>query len=82
MKTGFGPFLHFGTLDGPDIAYYDSTTCFSTFGSGNRSCIINQLCIIGIIYAKRAKNEFFDHLIKFGWFDWPDIAYIDSAKCF
>ena len=78
----FGLFLELQWLSPSDIAYYDSTTCFSTFGSGNRSCIINQLCIIGIIYAKRAKNEVFDHLIKFGWFDWPDIAYNDSAKCF
>ena len=37
MKTGFGHFLEFGTSDGPKIAYYDSTKCFSTFGSGNRS---------------------------------------------
>ena len=36
--------------------------------------------MISIIYAKRAKNEVFDHLIKFGWFDWSDIAYNDSAK--
>ena len=33
----FGHFLEFGTSAGPDIAYYDSTKCFSTFGNGNRS---------------------------------------------
>ena len=41
MKTGFGHFLEFGTSDEPDIAYYDSTQCFLTFGHGKRSCIIN-----------------------------------------
>ena len=27
---------------------------------------------------KRAKNEVFGHLIKFGWFDMADIAYSDG----
>ena len=40
MKIGFGHFPEFGTSDGLDIAYYDSTKRFSTFGHGNRSCII------------------------------------------
>ena len=31
---------------------------------------------------KWAKNEFFGPFVKFGWFDWSDIAYNDSAKCF
>ena len=66
MKTGFGHFLEFGASDGPDIAYYDNTKCFSTFGNGNRSCIINCLCIISIIDAKKSQNEFFYHLIEFG----------------
>ena len=39
-KEVFGHFLEFGLLDRLDIAYYDSTKCFSTFGNGNRSCII------------------------------------------
>ena len=82
MKTGFGHFLDFGTLNGLDIAYNDSAKCSSTFANGYRSCMIHWLCMISIIYAKRAKNEVFDHLIKFGWFDWSDIAYNDSAKCF
>ena len=40
-KEVFGHFLEFDTSGGLDIAYYDSTKCFSTFGKGNRSCIIN-----------------------------------------
>ena len=41
QKRRFGHFLEFGLLDRLDIAYYDSTKCFSIFGSGNRSCICN-----------------------------------------
>ena len=37
----FGHFLDFGTLDGLDIAYYDSTKCFAAFDNGNRSCIMH-----------------------------------------
>ena len=40
-KEVFGHFLKFGQLDRLDIAYYDSTKCFSPFGSGNKSCICN-----------------------------------------
>ena len=29
---------------------------------------------------KRAKNQVFGHLIKFGWFDMADIAYSDKQK--
>ena len=42
MKTRFGHFLEFGPSDGLDIAYHDSSKCFSAFGHGNSSCIINQ----------------------------------------
>ena len=79
MKTGFGHFLEFGASDGPDIAYYDSTKCFSTFGHGKRSCIINEVCIINVIYAK---NEVFGHFLEFGTSDGPNIAYYDNPKCF
>ena len=37
MKTGFGHFLDFGTWDGLDIAYFDSTKCFAAFDNGNGS---------------------------------------------
>ena len=53
MKTGFGHFLELGASGGPDIAYYDRTKCSSTFGHGKRSCIINEVCIINVIYAKK-----------------------------
>ena len=52
-KTGFGHFLEFGTWDDPDIAYCDWAKCFSTFGHGEGSCIINEACIINVIYAKK-----------------------------
>ena len=42
----FGHFLEFGTSEGLDIVYYDSTMCFSTFDNGLRLCIINLVCII------------------------------------
>ena len=64
MRTGFGHFLEFGTSDGLEIAYYDSAKLLSTFGHGNRSCIINEVCIISIIYAKKAKNEVFVRFLE------------------
>ena len=56
MKTGFGHFFDFGTSDGPDIAYYDRGKCFSAFGDDKRSCIINEVCIISINYAKKSQK--------------------------
>ena len=67
MTTGFGHFVDFVTSYGLDIAYHDGTKRFSTFENGNRSCIINSLCIISIIYAKNSENEVFGHLIRV-WF--------------
>ena len=55
MKTDFGHFIEFGSSDGPGIAYFDSLKCLSTFVYGKRSCIINQVCIISIFYAKKSK---------------------------
>ena len=37
----FGHFIQFGWLDCSDIAYNDSTKCFSTFDNGYRLWIIN-----------------------------------------
>ena len=41
VMARFCHFLEFGTSEGLDIAYYDSTKCFSTFDHGKRSCVIN-----------------------------------------
>ena len=54
MKTGFGYFLQFWASVGPDIAYFDWGKCFSTFVHGEGSCIINEVCIINVIYAKKS----------------------------
>ena len=54
MKTGFGHFLEFGASVGPHIAYCDWAKCFSIFGHGEGSCIINEACIINVIYAKKS----------------------------
>ena len=59
MKTGFGHFLEFGTSDGLEIAYYGSAKLLSTFGHGNRSCIINEVCIINTNYAKKGQKSGF-----------------------
>ena len=79
MKTRFGLFLEFAASDASHIAYYDSTKCFSAFGYVKRSCIINEVCIINVIYAK---NEVFGHFLEFGTSDGPNIAYYDNPKCF
>ena len=53
-NSGFGPVLEFWASVGPDIAYCDWGKCFSTFGHGEGSCIINEVCIINVIYAKKS----------------------------
>ena len=86
MKTGFGLFLTFGVALRPDIAYDGSPKCFSTCGSGYRSCIINQICIMCINCAKKSKKlgfpRGFCHFLNFGDSDWLDIAYDGSPKRF
>ena len=52
-----GHFLGIGVLDRLDIAYYDSAKCFSLFGYGKRSCIVNEACVISIIYAKKSQKS-------------------------
>ena len=52
----FGHYLEIGASDGLDVAYHDSRKCFSAFGNGKWSCIINQLCIISMIYAKMSQK--------------------------
>ena len=44
------------------------------------SCILNEVCIISIIYAKKNQKLGFGHFIKFGWFEMADIAYFDEQK--
>ena len=53
MKTVFGQFFEFGTSKGLDIAYDDSAKRFAAFDDDKRSCIINEVCIINVIYAKK-----------------------------
>ena len=48
-----GHFLEFGTSDGLGVEDYDETKCFSAFGDDKRPCIINEVCIISINYAKK-----------------------------
>ena len=56
MKTVFGHFLEFGTSNGLDIAYDDSAKRFAAFDDDKRSCIINEVCIISINYAKKSQK--------------------------
>ena len=51
-----GCFVKFGWLNSSDIANDDSAKCFSRFVDVSRPCIINQLCIISIIYAKKSQK--------------------------
>ena len=58
-KTGFGHFLKFGTSDGLDIVYYDSTKCFPAFDNITRSWRIIQMsqkCIFE--WSKEPKKRF------------------------
>ena len=52
----FGHYLEIGVSDGLDIAYLDSRKCFSSFGDDKRSCIINEVGIISMIYAKKSQK--------------------------
>ena len=56
MKTGFGLFLDFDGSDRLDIAQDGSPKRFLTFDSGFSSCIINEVCIISINYAKKSQK--------------------------
>ena len=44
----FGLFLDFDGSNRLGITYDGSPKCFSTYGSGLRSCTINQVCIMCI----------------------------------
>ena len=55
-KEVIGCFLEFVLLDRLDIVYHDSTKCWLTFGSGNRSCKINELCRIIIVGAEKSQK--------------------------
>ena len=50
----FGHFLEFGVMYGPDIAYEDCSKYFSVLGDDKRSCIISEVCLISIYYAKKS----------------------------
>ena len=52
-----GHFIEFGWFDWSDIAYNDSTKCFSAFANGYMSQIIYWLCIVSISYAKKSSNR-------------------------
>ena len=70
-KEVFGHFLEFGLLDRLDIAYCDSTKCFTTFGNITRSWRIiqrSQKCIFG--WSKRPKKRFSAIFLSLvGWID-------------
>ena len=76
-KMKFWPFIEFGSLEWSDIAYSNGERWYSSTNNNQEVRKGHYLCIISIIYAKRAKNEVFGHLTKFGWFDMADIAYSD-----
>ena len=52
----FGHFLDLGDSDRLEIAYDGSAKCFSTCGSGFRSCMINLVCIMCINCAKKEQK--------------------------
>ena len=58
-----GHFLKIGASDGLDIADYDRAKRFSAFGDDKRPCIINEACIINVLYVK---NEDFGYFLEFG----------------
>ena len=46
--------MEFVTFNGLDIAYDDSAKGFAAFDDDKRSCIINEVYIISINYAKKS----------------------------
>ena len=71
-KEVFGHFLEFSLLYRLDIAYCDSTKCFTTFGNITRSWRIiqrSQKCIFG--WSKRPKKRF--SAIFLSLFCWIDL---------
>ena len=45
--------IEFDLFEWSDIANVDSVQCFSTFDHGDRSCLINYLCMTDMIYAEK-----------------------------
>ena len=70
-KDIFGRFLDLGLLDRLDIAYYDGTKCFSTFGTVTRSwrmILKSQKCIFE--RPTEAKKKFMTIFSSLGcWID-------------
>ena len=73
-KTGFGHFLKFGTSDGLDIVYYDSTKCFPAFDNITRSWMIIQMSQNAFFNDSKSQKVFFGHFRDFGLLDWLDIT--------
>ena len=48
--------IEFDLFEWSDIANNDSGKCFSTFGHGDRPCLINQICMTDMIYAEKGPN--------------------------
>ena len=71
----FGLYIEFGLLDRLDIAYYDGTKCFLTFGNvlpGHAESF--KITKMHIWMIQRAKKEGFGHFLDFGLLDRLDIA--------
>ena len=70
-KTGFGHFFKFGTSNGLDIVYYDSTKCFPAFDNITRSWRIIQMSQKFIFeWSKELKKRFMAII-------WSLVCYID-----
>ena len=52
----FSHLIQFDLFEWSDIANDDCGKCFSTFGHGDRSCLINYLCMTGMIYAEKGQR--------------------------
>ena len=77
-KQVFGRFLDLGPFNPLDIAYFDRTICFSTFGNTTRSWRIIPISQKSIFeWSEVPKRGFLD----LGLLDRLDIAYYDRTKC-
>ena len=78
----FDHFLEFGHLDRLDIAYFDCSKCFLTFGKWYQFVKdYSKVTKMHFWLIQGAKNEVFGHFLDFGPSNGLDIANFDRTKC-
>ena len=74
-------FFDLGLLDWLDVAYYDKTSCFPTFGNTTRSWRVIQKLQKSVLNDPTCQKRGVAHFLDLGLLDRLVIAYYDRTKC-